>query len=411
MHRNELAMALRTLAFLDSHAADPSGLVELRTQPTRRLLVWHPDALDQMFRADPQLCHAPSRSLSPLLGPRSLLWTDGARHLAYRRLLAPLLRGPSLPAQRDVVSRIVHAALDDWAPGTVIRLPAWTRSIALRVMGRIVLNRTDDALLAPFAGWIDRALGWRPRTLAYRYLGRGLPRSGPTLDRALVRAAYEAAQAPVGTLIGALLAGTEPLGALDDDELRDQIVTLLFAGHETTASATAWALYWLHRDDELRHEVRAELVDTGSDGFDAARVPLLQAVVQETLRLSPPAPVAGNRVLRTDGELLDMPVLAGTVLTPSIYLAHHQPDRFPDPHRFDPRRFLGHRAPAQHYLPFGGGSRHCLGSELAMMEIRLIIAAVLRRHVLRYVNPEAGVPTLRGHAMAPSANLRMVVVE
>lgn len=409
MRGNELAMTLRTVPFLDSHAADPGGLVELRTKPSLRLLVWHPDALSQLFRADPHLRHAPSRSLSPLLGPASLLWTDGARHLAYRRVLAPLLRGSSLLAYRELVSGAVHGALDGWTPGTVIRLPEWTRSIALRVIGRIVLHQPGDALLTSFAGWIDRALGWRPRTLAYRYLGRGLPESGPTLDGALVRAAYEAAESGSATLAGALLAGTEPLGTLDDEELRDQIVTLLFAGHETTASATAWALYWLHRDDRLRHEVRAELADTDSDGFDAADVPLLQAVVQETLRLSPPAPVAGNRVLRTDGELLGRPTPAGTVLTPSIYLAHHNPDRFPEPFRFDPTRFVGRRLPAQHYLPFGGGSRHCLGSELATMEIRLIIAAVLRRRTLRFVNPRAVVPSLRGHAMAPSSNLRMVV--
>ena len=404
MHRNEWRMALRTVPFLDSHAADPAGLLELRSPPEQRLLIWHPEAIDWVFHQDRQVGHVPSRSLAPVLGRRSLLWIDGPRHSAYRRVIGPLLRGHHLHDYREIVSGVVRAGLAGYPPGSVLPLAEWTRSVTLRVISRILFGQSEDVPLAEFTGWIHRALGRRPRTLYYRYLAGGLPASGPALDRRFVRAAREAADS---TLAGALLAGGEPLGSLDDGELRDQVVSLLFAGHETTASATAWALYWLDRNPDVRRDVRAELDATGTDGFEAT--PLLHAVVSETLRLSPPAPVAGNRVLRTDAELLGCPLAAGTVLTPSIYLAHHSPDRFPDPYRFDPGRFLGERVPAQRYLPFGGGTRHCLGADLAAMEIRMIVAAMLRERELRCLNPGAGRAALRGHAMAPSGRLRMAV--
>lgn len=409
MNRNEFRMAFRTLPFLNAQASSPTGVLELRDRPTRRLLVWHPEAIDQIFRTDQQLHHPPSRTLVPLLGRRSLLWTEGSRHLAYRRVLGQPLRGRRLGDFHGVIADTVDAAVDTLAPGTVIPLADWARRLTLRIIARIVLGRSDDEVLAPFTTWIDHALGSRHRTLAYRYVKGGLPESGAELDRLLVRSARATATAHPPALAALMLADTGPLREIDDSELRDQIVSLLFAGHETTASATAWTLFLLDRHAQIRHDVLSELDATDDDGSDATKVPLLHAVIQETLRLAPPVAVAGNRALAQDGELLGRPVAAGTILTPSIYLAHHRPDYFPESHRFTPSRFLGNRVTAQHYFPFGGGIRHCLGSQLGQVEIRMITAAVLRRRELRCVNPRAGVPQLRGHAMAPSSRLRMEV--
>jgi cytochrome P450 family 110 len=207
-----------------------------------------------------------------------------------------------------------------------------------------------------------------------------------------------------------LLAGEQPLGVLDDEELRDQIMSLLFAGHETSASTTAWILYWLSRDEKIYRDVIDELTSTSTDGSDPTQVPLLQAVIHEALRLSPPAIIAGKRMLPADGELLGKPLPAGSIVTPCMYLAHHQPDLFPQPRRFNPTRFLGNRVSRQHYFPFGGGTRRCLGSELAMVQVRMITAAVLRRCQLHCVNPEAGIPELRGPAMTLARGLRMSII-
>ncbi|WAL63478.1 cytochrome P450 [Amycolatopsis cynarae] len=408
MNRTELRLALRPLAFMDAQAHRAEGLLELRSEPQRRLLVWHPDAVERIFRADQGLHHPGSRSFRPLLGERSLLWQQGERHTAYRRVLGAPLRGRRLAAYRGLVAGTVHDEIDELGEGTEFGLADWTRRVTLKIMGRIVFGHADAALLTPFATWMDRALGSHYRTLAYRFLKGGLPLPDPELERLLVRGAREAARENPESLAGRLLEDQGPFAGLDDGELRDQIVSLLFAGHETSASTAAWALYWLDRHDTIRQEVLAELA-SGADGFAADEVPLLQAVVQETLRITPPVPAAGNRVLTGDCPYHGQTLAAGTVLTPSIHLAHHRADSFPEPQRFDPRRFLGRKVPSSVYFPFGGGTRHCLGSQLGQVEVRMIVAALLRRREVRCVNPRAGVPQLRGHAMAPSPKLRMRV--
>lgn len=408
MNRNELRMALRTLPFLNSHARSPGSVVELSTDPPK-LLVWHPEVIDWIFRSDRHLIHPGSRSLMPLFGRSSLLWADGPRHDAYRRVLGPPIRGRRLNNYRQGIADTVHEAVDALRPGQVISLPRWTRQLALRIVGRIILGPTDDTVLGEFTTWIERALGSRRRTLAYRFLTGGLPRSSAELDSRLIRSAQENTATNPPTLAALMLSNTELLGEIDDVELRDQIVSLLFAGHETTASAAAWTLYWLERDAALRHDVLAELEQTSDETPQAAQVPLLQAVISEALRLAPPVTVAENRRLPEATPLLGRSLPAGTTLTTSIYLAHRRPEYFPNPLRFDPHRFLGRRIPPQHYLPFGGGSRHCLGNQLGLLEIRTIAAALLRRREWRCVNPRSGVPTLRGHAMAPASSLRMQV--
>jgi cytochrome P450 len=286
---------------------------------------------------------------------------------------------------------------------------AWTRAITLRVIARIVLGRFDEDLLGAVTAWIDKAFGARYRTLAYRYLLGGLPRPGAELERELMWTAKAHTDLRPPTLAARMLSGAEPLGAIDDAELRDAVISMIFAGHETTAAGAAWTLYWLDRHPPVRREVLAELEAGGADGADAGQVPLLQATVLEMLRLTPPAMSAEHRVLTEDGEAPGRTLPAGAMLTPAIYLAHHHPDVFPSPRRFDPYRFLGNRPPPQHYFPFGGGTRYCLGSQLAQTEIRMITAAVLRRRTWRCVTPNADIPRLRGQVLAP-AGVRMRVL-
>lgn len=376
MNRNELRLALRTIPFLDSLSDNENGLLQLRAD---RWLVWHPDLIGWIFRSDRSLRHPGSRTLSPLLGTGSLLWMDGAEHTAYRRVIGPALRGRNLESYREIIADVVRTAIDELPPGDRVGLAKWTRKLTLRVIMRIVLGAQDGLLVERFSAWLDRELGCRVRTLAHRYLGRGLPRFDQEVDRMLVRLARNAEPPALAAL----------LPAADDRDLRDQVVSLLFAGHETTASATAWTVYWLDRNPDVREQILQRL-----DDDDA---PLLPAVIQEALRLCPPATLAGNRV-----------TAEGVVLTPSIYLAHRRVERFPDPETFDHRRFLGERLPGRHYFPFGGGVRHCVGDELALLEVRMIVTALLRRRDWLCVQPRTCTPQLRGAAMAPPAGLRMV---
>ncbi|WP_229813560.1 cytochrome P450 [Lentzea flava] len=412
------------MTFLDSLTAAQGDIVELSPPPKRRLLVGNPEAIGQIFRADQQMHLVGSDTLRPLVGDQSLLFANGTRHAAYRQAIGPELRGSALRRYRSTIADTTHAAIKTLPPGSVVELTEWTRKITLNVIGSIVLGPCGEDLLYRFSTWVDSAFGSVPRTLLYRYMRTpaGLPspwrtflRRREVIDRDVLYHARSAGHdgtatgAPCRTLASLLTSGQEPLGWLDDDELRDQLVSLLFAGHETTASATAWTLFWLERHPRILADVREELAATKSDGSNAKDVPLLDAVCRESLRLTPPATLAGNRVTMGDWKLLGQPIASGTRLTPSIYLAHKRPDIYPDPQRFDPGRFLGRRMPSQEYLPFGGGLRRCLGADFAMLELRMIVAAVLRSLDLRCVNPWRGVPQLRGPAMRPKPGLRMEV--
>ncbi|MCA1672078.1 MAG: cytochrome P450, partial [Actinobacteria bacterium] len=134
MSWQEFRMAFRTLPFLDSQVNSPTGVLERRTQPVPKLLVWHPDVINWIFRADRRLHHPGSRSLTPLFGRRSLLWSEGSRHAAYRQVLGPPLRGHRLARYRSIISEAVHTAIDALVPGTVVALPAWTRRLTLRII-------------------------------------------------------------------------------------------------------------------------------------------------------------------------------------------------------------------------------------------------------------------------------------
>jgi cytochrome P450 family 110 len=406
--RAELSMMLRPLPLFESSVDNSTGILGLHERPAPKLLVWQPDLVDWIFRRDAEFSHPGGRSLTPLFGERSLLWAEGSRHAAYRAVLGPQLRGRRLAERHDLVAAAVRSGLAALTPGTEVELLAWTRGIALRVIAGIVLGSSDGALLADITRWIDRAFGARHRTLAYRYLLGGLPRPGAELDRRLVAAARAHPDRRPATLAAHLLAGG-PLGELDDAELRDSVISLLFAGHETTAAATAWTIHHVCRSASILRAVRDELAATGADGSDPTRVPLLQAVVFEALRLTPPALYAEHRLLTEDAAPNGRHLPAGTILTPAIYPAHHHPDVFGNPDRFDPTRFLDGRPPARHYFPFGGGTRHCLGNQLAQLEIRMITAALLRRDDWQCVGSRTSAPSLRGNVLAPPRGVRLRV--
>ena len=411
---DKIRYAARPLRFLDEREHDRSGMLPLTPS---RLLVSDPGAIGQIFRTDRSMPVDGTSTLGPLVGQASLLFANGPRHEAYRKVLGPALRGEPLRGYREMIASATEHAISELIPGTAFRLHDWTRALTLRIIGRIVFGALGDEPLSSFTRWVEGALGSRGRTLCYRYGRAPWPLPSPwqtflrrrrRLGEELVARAYRSAAAGVPCLAGLLVSGAGPLGPLDDDELLDQLVSLLFAGHETTASSVAWTLYWLDRHPAIRADITDELAAARGDGSNAADVPLLDAACQEALRLTPPATVAGNRTLTEPTVLAGRPMAAGTRLTPCVYLAHRRPDLYPHPHRFDPDRFL-HRPPSNQYLPFGGGVRRCLGADLATLEMRMIVTAVVRTLRFRCVNPERGVPQLRGPAMAPRADLRVEV--
>ncbi len=198
---------------------------------------------------------------------------------------------------------------------------------------------------------------------------------------------------------------------MTEAELRDELRTLLMAGHESTASAIAWAFYWIHQLPEVKQKLLEELDALGPepDPSAIAKLPYLSAVCSETLRLYPVFWFTFARILKAPLTIMGYEFEPGTFLLPCVYLTHHRPDLYPEPKRFKPERFLERQFSPYEYLPFGGGNRRCLGYAFALFEMKLVLAAVLSQMNLSLTNTRPVRPVRRGVVFTPSGGVEMVI--
>jgi cytochrome P450 len=196
---------------------------------------------------------------------------------------------------------------------------------------------------------------------------------------------------------------------MSDVELRDELITLLFAGHEATAIALAWAFYWLHRDPDELGRVLAELDALGpsADAEAIAALPYLDAVCQEALRIHPVTPEI-LRVLVEPLQLFDWTLPAGTAVMASAIMVHNREDLYPEPTHFRPSRFLERKFTPFEHIPFGGGARRCIGAAFALYEMKIVLAMLLRSHRLRLVSSSKVKPARRGLTMGPAGGIPMI---
>jgi cytochrome P450 len=192
---------------------------------------------------------------------------------------------------------------------------------------------------------------------------------------------------------------------MTDNELRDELLTMLFAGHETTATAITWALYWIHKLPDVRDKLLQELDTLGEEPDHNAifRLPYLNAVCSETLRIYPVGMLTFPRVVQTPVQLLDYQLEPGTVIMGCIYLAHRREDVYPEPQSFKPERFLERQFSPYEYLPFGGGSRRCIGMAFALFEMKVVLAKILSSLELEPADNRPVKPVRRGVVSAPTS--------
>ena len=339
------------------------------------VVVSHPEEIRRVFTADPAVLHggASSTVLEPFAGPSSILVLDGAEHLRQRRLLLPSFHGAALEGWRATVTELARAELAGWRPGAPLRTHARMQALTLEVILRVVFGPGQHAALRTA---IRRALDMT-RSLP-RVVAMSLSR-GPAW-RAFLRAVADvdaglraelARPAPEGTLLAVLQAARHEDGSPPTEgELRDQVVTVLAAGHETTAGSLAWALERLARHPAVLSRMREQDPE------------YLDAVVKEVLRVRPVLSIAARR-LEQPYEVGGHTLPPGVHVAPCIYLAHRRPEAWSEPTAFRPERFLGPPPAPYTYLPFGGGPRRCAGAAFATLELREVLAEVARRFALR----------------------------
>jgi cytochrome P450 family 135 len=354
-------------------------------------------------------------ALLPVVGPGSLLLLEGDEHLARRRIMLPPFHGERMRSYESLMREIAEQEVASWPEGESFALHPRTQALTLEVILRAVFGVSDLERGALLRGGLRRLLSdnassaFQLRVLLARRAGRGEPlRSLQELttqvDRVLFAEIAQRRQDPnlerrddILSLL--ILARFEGGAQMSDRELRDQLITLLLAGHETTATALAWTFDLL-----LRHPAAlARLTEEVRRGEDDE---YLRAVVSESLRLRPVVPLAGRR-LAVDLDVGDLHLPAGTDVTPAIWLTHTRRELYPEPLAFRPERFLENPPTTYGWIPFGGGIRRCLGAAFAEFEMRVVIETVLRSCTLERVGTRPEGIARRNVTLAPRRGTRV----
>lgn len=383
-----------------------------------------PEGIRAMFAADADtfVPYQPDTS-SPFLGETSLILVTGARHRRDRKLLSPPFHGARMRAYGAIMADSARRAAAAWKKGEPFRMLDSTQSISLELILRAVFGldhaspgglAVRDAVIR-FVGSIRPLfifLPWTRRDLFGLSSWARFKRARDHLDSLLyaVMAERRRESGERDDILSLMMSARyEDGGAMSDVELRDELLTLLFAGHETTAIALAWAFHWLHRDPGELARVLAEIDALGPtpDPEAIAALPYLDAVCQETLRIRPVAPEI-PRLLVKPLQLLDWTLPAGTALLASVIMVHHREDLYPEPTRFRPSRFLERKFTPFEHIPFGGGPRRCIGAAFALQEMKIVLATLLRSHRLRLVSSADARPVRRGLTMGPAGGVPMI---
>ena len=388
-----------------------------------------PRAIEDIFKGDPDSLHSGEANafLSDTLGPNSLLVLDGAEHRRQRQPQAPPFLGEKMRTHTRVASRVTETVIANWTPGRTLTIEQEMREITLAVILESVFGVTgDDPVLKKLEEQTRELLLASSHPLAlvgallplwlqklapqWRRIHRDLAEFTVTMNELLP--ARRASAAERDDILSILLRMKhEDDSPLSKRELRDHLITLLLAGYDTTAVSLAWAFRMIYSHPDVLEKIRAELRDAFPSGeIDAdglEKLSYLDAAIKESLRLHPIVPFVVRRLTRpfSAGGIL---YPAGVILAPSILLAHTRPEEYPEPERFKPERFLDRKLNPYAWLPFGGGTRRCLGMFFALFEMRVVLATALSRVNLRLVSPNAGYRR-RGFLIAPADGARAVV--
>jgi cytochrome P450 family 135 len=383
-----LAWALAPTWVMDRCARALGEAFTLTFSPSgmKLVLISDPQDVKALFTAPPEI--APSGTgnspIRPVMGERSVLVLTGPEHLRQRKLLLPPFHGERMREYEQTIVEATRADMAGWPRGEPMRLQERTRAITLEVILRAVFGveaERMDSMREAIAGLLAPMHSLRMVWLTLRRMslerptgaiGRALDQLDATIYAELARRRVQQDLAERTDILSLLMQARDEDGEpMTDEELRDELVTLLLAGHETTATSVAWAIERLVRHPQKLARLVAE-IDAGPDGGERYAT----AVVNETLRVRPVVPIVA-RMLTEDFELAGRRLPAGTRVMPSIYLTNRNPRVYDAPSEFRPERFLEDAPDTFSWIPFGGGIRRCIGASFAQLEMKLMLRTML----------------------------------
>jgi cytochrome P450 len=408
---------VRPVPFFESWRRDLGETFAARLiGPGDVVFVSDPESLKRLFAADRVNTIAPGRNvvLRPLLGAHSLLLQEGEEHMRRRKLMLPPFHGERMRAYESTIAEVTEAAIAQWPLGIPFALHPSMQAITLEVIMRAVFGVTDAARLDRLREGLLAVLGESASPAAiglvmpgvrrlrhYRSFAERVADTDELLASEIAERRADPALGEREDILSMLIAARFDDGSgMEDRELRDQLMTLLLAGHETTATGLAWTFDLLLHSPPALDRLVAEL-ESGDDTY-------LDAVITESLRLRPVVPFTG-RLLREPATLGGFDLEAGTVVLAAIYMAHTNPDVYPDPFEFRPKRFLSDGPDTYSWVPFGGGTRRCIGAAFAQMEMRVALRAILGSVRLAAADPEPDRMVRRNVTLSPRNGTRVVV--
>jgi cytochrome P450 len=373
-----------------------------------------PDHLREIFTAPPEVLHPGegARVLEPVLGSNSVIMLDERLHLSQRKLMLPAFHGEKMQRLSGLVESVTEREVARWPRDEPIalhpRLQALTLEIILRAVFGLDAGERLDALRHRLTGILNVAA--RPSSMLPMFQrGRRWERFQHARAEAdaLIFETIDERRAEEGTegddVLAMLLSARHEDGSpMSPVELRDELMTLLVAGHETTASELGWAFERLTRTPDVLDRLTAEIDSGDGDAY-------VTATVYEALRRRPVLPNAAPRLVMEPVEVGGWHYEPGVCLIADAYLVHHDPEIYPDPYAFRPERFLHEQPGTYTWIPFGGGRRRCLGASFAMLEMKIVLRAVLSRNELAPAAPGEEGARRRSITLSPRAGGRTVL--
>lgn len=396
------------------------------------LFVHSPEAMQQVLSNDQKELEAPgdlNSIFEYLLGKNSVISLSGKAHQRQRQLIMPPFHGERMRTYAELIENTTTKVFNQQPKNQSFNIRNITQDITLQVMMEAVFGiyegeRAEKLKHLLCAILEQGSTPWRviflyfpklKETFGISEIWKRQMKKQQQADQLIYQEIQERRENfdPDRTdILNLLMSAQDENGQpMNDGELRDELMTLLVAGHETTATAISWAFYWIHKLPEVREKLLAELDSLGEnyDSNTVFKLPYLTAVCNETLRICPVGMLTFPRRVKTPISLCGYQLEPGTIVMGSIYLAHHREDTYPEHEKFQPERFLQRQFSPYEFLPFGGGARRCIGSAFAQMEMKLILAKVLKTWSMKLVSTYEVKPQRRGLVTGPSSPINLEI--
>ncbi|MDJ0592505.1 MAG: cytochrome P450 [Pleurocapsa sp. MO_226.B13] len=418
------------VSYMEDAAAKFPDLFKAQIAPDGKyqVLLVHPQAIQELF-TKPEFVNWGNSLVSPVFGDESLLFQVGDRHQRQRKLLMPPFHGERMRSYGQLVCEITDRAISKIPLNQTVSTRAVMEEISLQVILKAVFGLDEgercqqlkqlllywarlfhspifNSLL--FFSFLQQDWGsWSPwgkfirkRQQIHQLLFSEIRdrRANPDPDRTDI----------LSMLLSALHEDGEPMSDL---EIRDQLLTLLLTGYETTATAMAWTVYWSHFYPEIKAKLLQEIDHLGDEPapVDIVRLPYLTAFCQETLRINPVVPLTAPRTVESPVELMGYELEPGTIIHGCIYALHQREEIYPNPRQFRPERFLERQFSHYEFIPFGGGKRLCIGAALAMFEMKLVLATILSRYQIALADERPVKLARLGITLVPDGGIEIIV--